>query len=64
MDLQTVKTNLEKKGYKVSVINSSHEIIEYLKANIKGMTVGFGGSQTLTELNLRHGCRQKAYGEV
>ena len=54
MNIQTVKTNLEKKGYKVSVFNNSREITEYLKENIQGKTVGFGGSQTLTELDLRH----------
>ena len=53
MKIQTVKTNLEKKGYKVSVFSNAHEVINYLRENIQGRTVGFGGSQTLTELNLR-----------
>ena len=54
MNIQDIRANLEKKGYAVSVFHNSQEIVEYLRDNIKGKTVGFGGSQTLTDLDLRH----------
>ncbi len=54
MDLIKLKSNLEKKGYKVSIFDSDLETVEYLGTVINGMTVGFGGSQTLTTLDLRH----------
>ena len=54
MELENVKTNLEQKGYSVSVFSTGAEAVCYLKDIIKGKTIGFGGSQTLTELNLRN----------
>lgn len=54
MKLENVKTNLEQKGYSVSVFDTGAEAVCYLKNSVKGKTIGFGGSQTLTELNLRN----------
>jgi len=54
MDLVKFKSNLEKKGYKVSIFDNDSETVEYLKNAINGVSVGFGGSQTLTTLDLRH----------
>ena len=53
MELEKIISNLEQKGYIVSVFDTGTEVIRYLKNNITGRTIGFGGSQTLTELNLR-----------
>ncbi len=54
MDIQKAKENLEKKGYRVTVFETSAEAVSYLTDTVKGKTIGFGGSQTLTDLNLRN----------
>ena len=54
MDLTKLKSNLEKKGYKVSIFDDDSEAVEYLETVINGVSVGFGGSQTLTSLDLHH----------
>ena len=54
MDFIKLKSNLERKGYKVSLLDNEQAAIEYLAASIRGMSVGFGGSQTLTSLDLHH----------
>ncbi len=54
MELEKVKTNLEQKGYVVSIFDTREDAVRYLKDSITGKTIGFGGSQTLTELNLRN----------
>lgn len=54
MELKSITANLEQKGYEVSVFDTGAEAVRYLKGSITGKTVGFGGSQTLTELNLRN----------
>lgn len=46
--------SFRKKGYEVSCFKTGAEAVSYLKGSIKGKSVGFGGSQTLTELDLRH----------
>lgn len=53
MDLENVKSNLENKGYEVSIFDDEEEVVNYLKNEIVEKTVGFGGSQTLTQLDLR-----------
>ena len=45
---------LERKGYKVTTFKRGEEVVRYLQDSLKGLTLGFGGSQTLTELDLRH----------
>lgn len=54
MDLVKIENALEKKGYKVSIFDNDLETIECLETSIHGMSVGFGGSQTLTSLDLHH----------
>ncbi len=48
----TVRQNLEKRGYKVSCFATAKEAADYLNAGIDGKTVGFGGSVTLKEMGL------------
>lgn len=52
--METVVKAFEKKGYAVSCFATRQQAVDYLKELIRGKTVGFGGSQTLTELDLRH----------
>ena len=54
MNIENTIKELEKKGYKVTHFSTKKEAVDYLEGSIHGKTVGFGGSQTLTELDLRH----------
>ena len=54
MNIDDTIRALEKKGYQVSCFDARQQAIDYLKKSIHGKTIGFGGSQTLTELDLRH----------
>ena len=47
-----LKSNLEGKGYTVSVFENSSQAVEYLSGKISGKIVGFGGSKTLHEIGL------------
>ena len=51
-DFTKLKTNLEEKGYQVSVFDTKEEAREYLNFKIDGKTVGVGGSVTLREMEL------------
>ncbi len=51
-DFETLKNNLQTKGYKVSVFPSKESAATYLDGQIDGKTVGFGGSVTLHEMDL------------
>lgn len=51
-DLIKTKENLEKKHYTVSVFETKEDACAYLTESIKGVTVGFGGSVTLKEMDL------------
>ena len=51
-DFTTLKNNLLSKGYHVSVFETKEEAASYLDSQIHERTVGFGGSLTLTEMNL------------
>lgn len=48
----TVKKNLEERGYAVRVFAAGAEAAAYLDGAIDGKTVGFGGSVTLDQLGL------------
>ncbi|MCI8812143.1 MAG: LUD domain-containing protein [Oscillibacter sp.] len=48
----TVKKNLEDRGYAVRVFGSGAEAAAYLDGAVDGKTVGFGGSMTLDQLGL------------
>ena len=52
MAFETVKRNLEERGFLVSVFSTAAEAAEYLDQSIDGKTVGFGGSLTLQELGI------------
>lgn len=52
--MEKTMEEFERKGYKVIKFQTGKEAVEYLKSSITGKTVGFGGSQTLTQLDLRH----------
>ena len=52
MDFSCVKTNLEKKGYNVVCFANSKDAAAYLENEIKGTSVGFGGSVTVTDMGL------------
>ena len=51
-DFETVKKNLEARGYAVRVFTTGKEAADYLDAAIDGKSVGFGGSMTLDQLGL------------
>jgi len=42
------------KGHQVSAFTTREEVVQYLRDQLRGQTIGFGGSQALTELDLRH----------
>ena len=50
--MEKLINNLEKKGYKVTVFDTAAEAAEYMTAEIKGTTVGIGGSMTIEEMGL------------
>ena len=52
MNLTEVKENLEKKNYKVKIFENKEEASNYLNDSIDHKSVGFGGSETLYELDL------------
>lgn len=54
MDIEKTIKSLEQKGYNVTHFATKEETVNYLLETIEGKTIGFGGSQTLTELDLRH----------
>lgn len=52
MNFDTVKQNLEARGYTVRVFSTGKEAADYLDAAVDGKSVGFGGSVTLDALGL------------
>ena len=52
MAFETVKKNLEARGFRVSTFATAAEAAEYLNGAIDGVSVGFGGSLTLKEMGL------------
>ena len=60
-NFETVKQNLEARGYAVRVFPTGEAAADYLDAAISGKSVGFGGSATLEALGLyeRLGRRNK-----
>lgn len=52
MDFLKVKENLEKNGFTVTVFETAHQAAQYLDREIDGVSVGMGGSVTLTEMGL------------
>jgi len=52
MNIEKTITSLEKNGYIVSFFHTSEEAVRYLESSIQKKTIGFGGSRTLTDLDL------------
>ncbi|MBQ2773303.1 MAG: lactate utilization protein [Clostridia bacterium] len=52
MNFDVIKSNLEKRGFAVSLFDKASEASKYLNTVIDGKTVGFGGSVTLQEMGL------------
>lgn len=52
MAFETVKTNLEARGYEVKVFATGAEAAAYLNGEIDGKTVGIGGSMTIQSMGL------------
>jgi len=52
MEFTKLKENLNKKGYAVNVFETSDDAKKYLKEQISGKSVGFGGSITVQEMGL------------
>ena len=52
MKFDSVKKNLEKRGFSVSCFESAEDAVSYLDAQIDGKSVGMGGSMTLGEIGI------------
>ena len=52
MNFDSVKKNLENRGFSVKIFETGGEASDYLKEEIKGQSVSFGGSITVKELGL------------
>ena len=52
MAFEKLKNTLEKNGYTVSVFATGKEAADYLAGEVKGMSVGMGGSMTLKEMGM------------
>ncbi len=52
MDFTKTKESLEKNGFKVSVFETAKQAAEYIDSQIDGVSVGFGGSVTISEMGL------------
>ena len=52
MVFESVKKNLEARGFSVKTFDTASEAAAYLNQSIDGVSVGFGGSVTLKEMGL------------
>ena len=52
MDFTTIKSNLKKRGFKVSTFKSKEDANEYLCNEIRDTTVGICGTMTVVEMGL------------
>ena len=59
MENQTIKEKLEQKGYTVSVFDTAAKAVEYLRETVEGQTIGFGGSVTLAQMDLKNVLAEK-----
>ncbi len=48
----TLRHNLEKRGFGLSVFSKGEQAVSYLEGKIRGCTVGIGGSMTVKEIGL------------
>ncbi len=44
--------NLEREGFRVSCFSTAKEAVDYLDGALDGVTIGFGGSQTVRDIGL------------
>lgn len=51
-EMDKIKTNLEKKGYKVSVFDTAQQAADYMSGVVTGTTVGIGGCMSAVEMGL------------
>lgn len=59
MNIENTINSLEKNGYKVSFFKTGEEAVQYLENTVENKTIGFGGSRTLTDLNLQNRLSKK-----
>lgn len=52
MDYSQIRKNFEKHGFTTQLFSSKEEASVYLNENLKNQTIGFGGSETLREMEL------------
>ena len=52
MDIQKTIDNLKREGFTVSYFDTAAEATDYLCAQFSGKTIGFGGSETVKEMQL------------
>ncbi len=50
----TLQQNLEKRGYTVTCFSSKEEAAAHINEEVDGKTVGFGGSVTISQMDLYH----------
>ena len=62
MAVETVKKNLEARGFSVSTFSTAAEAAAYLDSAIDGTTVGIGGSMTVQQMGLHE--KLAAHNEV
>ena len=62
MAFETVKKNLEARGFSVSTFSTAAEAAAYLDSAIDGTTVGIGGSMTVQQMGLHE--KLAAHNEV
>lgn len=51
-DFTTVTHNLEREGYQVSCFETAQDACDYLDRSLDGVSIGFGGSQTVRDMGL------------
>ena len=51
-DFETLTRNLEREGYQVSRFETAREACDYLDRSLDGVSIGFGGSQTVRDMGL------------
>ena len=51
-DYETLRANLERRGFDVTYFETAAQAADYLDRKLDGKTVGHGGALTLTEMGL------------
>lgn len=52
MGMDTLKTNLEERGFQVSYFETKEKAAQYISSSLSGQKIGFGGSVTLDQMGL------------